>query len=133
MRSVAAISLLGALLGACAPTATGPQPQSSPWRDRGEVTCAARGPLPAEDPPCDGVISSPVAVWLNGRVIPLREALSSIIVVGLSPATVLACDESRFPLPRTCMARVTCEGADVVVMSAYVTGVMREVATRGCW
>ena len=106
----------------------------SPWRDRGEQMCA-RSTVPAQDAPCGTAVLSGVGVWLFNDVVSLRSALGTILVVGVDPAAILRCDLARFPVPQSqaCMARTTCPGADVVVSSAYVRGVMVEFQARGCW
>lgn len=134
MAHVARIALAAAFLIACnGPVAGAPATGTpSPWRDRGEQMCRA-GVTPDTDPPCGAAVLDGVAVWSNGAVISLRSALASTIVVGVDPAAILRCDLARFPLPSSCMARTTCPGADVVVMAAYVRGVMIEYRERGCW
>ena len=95
--------------------------------------CAQLGGPPAQDAPCGAAPLDGVAVWENNEVVSLRTSLSRILVVGVDNAALLRCDLARFPLPSTCMARTTCHGADVVVMAAYVRGVVLEFQTRGCW
>jgi hypothetical protein len=136
-------ALAAALLVACAPpvasgggtTPTGAQGGTvSPWTMRGDAACRT---LPTEAPPCPASLDAPegVAVWLNGEVIPLREALRVMVLPDLAAGELAACDLARFPLPRTCMIASTCEGADVVVPAAYVRGIAREYVAQGfrCW
>jgi hypothetical protein len=76
-----------------------------------------------------------VAVWINGSVVPLREALSTMVLPGVSQGELLNCDLSRLPLPRTCMVATTCEGADVVIVASYLRGIAAQYVAGGyrCW
>lgn len=134
MIHVPRISLAAVMMVACNGPVAGAPATGTPsvWRDRGEQSCRS-GVTPDTDPPCGTAALDGVAVWSNGAVISLRSALASTIVVGVDPAAILRCDLTRFPLPSTCVARTTCEGADVVVMAAYVRGVMIAYREHGCW
>lgn len=139
---LARYALAAALLVACAPSVasgggTAPTGDAGPaanvWTARGDAACR----VPAEAPPCPSSLDAPhgVAVWLNGSVVPLREALSTMVLPGVAQGELLNCDLSRLPLPRTCMVPTTCEGADVVIVASYLRGIAAQYVAGGyrCW
>lgn len=137
MRTPLLAALIACAVACNAPTAgTGAAPTDGRWTAAGEAACT-RYPVPDEDPPCPAtaaVYPSGVGVWDGRTVVPLESVLSNILVPGLDNAAILRCDLARFPLPRTCMARTTCDGADVVVFASYVHRIAVEyVRAGGCW
>lgn len=137
MQTPTLAALIACAVACNAPTAgTGGAPADGRWTAAGEGACTVY-PAPEMDPPCPAApqsYPSGFAVWANGAVVPLEAHLSRMVVLGLDNAAIMRCDLTRFPMPRTCMARTTCDGADVVLLAAYVNRIAVEFVRAGrCW
>ena len=137
MQTPTLAALIACAVACNAPTAgTGAAPADGRWTAAGEGACTVY-PVPEMDPPCPASAQSypsGFAVWINGAVAPLESVLANTSAPGLNNAAILRCDLSRFPMPRTCMARTTCDGADVVLLASYVNRIVVEFVRAGrCW
>lgn len=135
-------AILALSLAACgAPVAMDADASAAPsWSAAGDRACRpGEMPAPPACPASLAVGASGIVVQHARAVIPLESYIETVLLVpGVDTRELVAamqrCDLARFPMPRTCVATGTCDGARTVLLAGYVAAVAREVVRVGrCW